>query len=325
MKLLGGAAIWAALPASGFSQAAGAAAATAPARVGPTAFYPFKIGNLDAWIVSDGCFTSPVDPIWDASTTKADAEGSLRAAFLPTDKVTLQFNVLVVKSGADVVLVDSGCGSLFGPAGGHFIANLRAAGLAPERVTAIVTSHAHGDHVGGLADWTTGQLTYPNAQLFISKAEIGFWTGAHPDLSGMKAGQEVRDQLTTVARQAFDKFGSRYARVEPGQKIVEGVELVAAPGHTPGHCAVLISSGNEQLLHIVDAAHHPALMIPHPEWSSGFDSDPGLAAKTRRTLFTRAAADRTRILGYHLPFPGLGHVKEQGKGFAWMPEPWGWA
>ncbi len=113
--------------------------------------------------------------------------------------------------------------------------------------------------------------------------------------------------------------------MSPGQKILEGsVEIVGAPGHTPGHIAVQIVSGKECLLHLADTVHHYVLMFAHPEWTSAFDSDPQMAAATRKKVFERAASDRTRVLGYHLPFPGIGHVRAAKEGFEWIPEPWAW-
>ena len=106
---------------------------------------------------------------------------------------------------------------------------------------------------------------------------------------------------------------------------MEGLEVVDAPGHTPGHIALLVSSGKEALLNAADTVHHHVLMFAHPEWTSSFDSDPKMAAETRRKILQRAAGDGLRVLGYHLPFPGIGHVRTaKGGAFEWVPEPWNW-
>ena len=111
----------------------------------------------------------------------------------------------------------------------------------------------------------------------------------------------------------------------PGQKILEGIEVVDAPGHTPGHIALLVTSGNDALLNAADTAHHHIITFAHPEWTSAFDVDPQLGAKSRRRILDRAAADKVRYLGYHLPFPGIGHVRATKEGaFEWVPEPWSW-
>jgi glyoxylase-like metal-dependent hydrolase (beta-lactamase superfamily II) len=105
-------------------------------------------------------------------------------------------------------------------------------------------------------------------------------------------------------------------------RIFDGVEMLEAPGHTPGHFAVTISSGREQVLHLVDAAHHHAITMAHPEWVLGWDIDPLQATETRQRIFDRAAADRLRIFGGHMPFPGLGAVRAAGSAYEWLIEPW---
>jgi glyoxylase-like metal-dependent hydrolase (beta-lactamase superfamily II) len=109
--------------------------------------------------------------------------------------------------------------------------------------------------------------------------------------------------------------------VKPGQFYSVRWKLVAAPGHTPGHTTFLIGSGEDRLLHIVDTAHHSVLLLSHPDWSVGFDTDSSRAIVTRRRVFASAAQGRTRVMGYHFPFPGIGHIRPQKGGYQWIPEP----
>lgn len=322
IKIAGAAGVMAALPWSGIPRAE----AAAPALKGPQAggYYRFSIGDIEAIVISDGGLSfRPIQPTWAPEASKEELEGTLRSAFLPTDRLNLDVNTLLLKIGGELVLVDTGAGNLFGPTLGKMAERLAAAGIQPAQVTAVVISHAHGDHFGGLLDGE-GKPVFTNATYFASKTEVDFWTGSDPDLSKLRVPPENRKVFLDNARRYLGAIKGRLTPVMPGKKIVEGLEVVDAPGHTPGHIALLVSSGKEALLHAVDTVHH-ALMFAHPEWTSAFDVDPKMGADTRRRVLDRTAADGLRVLGYHLPFPGIGHVRTvKGGGFEWLPEPWSW-
>jgi glyoxylase-like metal-dependent hydrolase (beta-lactamase superfamily II) len=308
--------------------------ATAPARAfaaGPkesqsAGYYRFSIGDIEATVVSDGGLSfQPIQPVWAPEAKKEDIEAMLYAAFLPADRLSLAVNVLAMRIGDGVVLVDSGAAGLFGPSLGKVKANLAAAGIDPGKVTTVILSHAHGDHFGGLLD-PEGKPAYANAEIYANKTEIDYWTGPDPDVSKLRIPEENKKLFIANARKYLTAVKDRLHPVTPGQKLLKGsVEIVGAPGHTPGHVAVQITSGKESLLHVADTVHHHVLMFAHPEWTSAFDSDPQMAAATRMKVFERLSYDRARVLGYHLPFPGIGHVRMAKEGFEWIPEPWAWA
>jgi glyoxylase-like metal-dependent hydrolase (beta-lactamase superfamily II) len=245
----------------------------------------------------------------------------LHDAFLPTNHVRLTFNILLVKFGSEWVMIDSGCGTLFGPAGGRLLANLRAAGIAPELVSAIILTHVHGDHFGGLLDASTKEPLFKNAALFIHKNEYAFWTSASPDLSAMPMDEATKKDFIQGAQNCLAALKPKWQLITGGEKLFDGLEIIDAPGHTAGHITLMISSGTEQVLHIVDTAHHHAISFAHPEWTMAFDAQPELAIATRKKLFDRAAADRLRIFGAHMPFPALGHVRRAGDAFEYIIEP----
>jgi glyoxylase-like metal-dependent hydrolase (beta-lactamase superfamily II) len=262
-----------------------------------------------------------VQPFFAPEGKPDEVAATLKAAFLPADRITLSCNSLLVNTGRERVLIDTGCGS-FAPGMGRLSGNLKTAGVRPEEVTAVVLTHAHFDHFGGLFD-PAGKPAFPNAVLYLPEAEERFWTGPNPDLSGARVPREMVAQVLDGTRKFFAGLPGKVERVRPGQKLFGGaVEVVGAPGHTPGMIAALVDGGSEQLLHIADAAHHHVLMFANPDWSAGIDADPALAKATRRKLFDRAAADRLRVTAAHLPFPGLGHIRTAGKGYEWVPEPW---
>ncbi|MCP2500196.1 MAG: MBL fold metallo-hydrolase [Deltaproteobacteria bacterium] len=323
LKIAGAAGVMAALPWSGIPEAE----AAAPALKGPQAggYYRFAIGEIEAVVISDGGLSfQPIQPTWAPEASKEELEGTLRSAFLPTDRLNLDVNTLLLKIGGELVLVDSGAGGLYGPSLGKVRERLSAAGVEPSQVTGVVLTHAHGDHFGGLLDGD-GKPVFPNAAYFASKTEVDYWTGSDPDMSKLRVPEENKKVFAANAKRYLGAIKDRLTPVSPGQKIVPGLEVVSAPGHTPGHIALLVSSGKEALLHAVDTVHHHKLMFAHPEWTSAFDSDPKMGADTRRKILDRSAADGLRVLGYHLPFPGIGHVRAvKGGGFEWVPEPWNW-
>jgi len=284
-------------------------------------FYRFNIGEFEALALNDGGIApATVESPFGVGEPREKVAEPLHDAFLATDKVRIPFNVLLVRIGSELVMVDTGCGGLFGPAGGRLVGNLAAAGVKPEQITAIFVSHLHGDHFGGLLD-ANKEPVFKNARLFIHRTEFAFWNGASPDLSGLNMPDSVKKDFITGAQSYLTAFKGKWQQVTGGEKIIDGLEVVEAFGHTPGHTALLFSSGSDQLLHFVDIAHHHAISFAHPEWILAFDAQPPVAIATRKRLFDRAAADRLRVFGAHMPYPALGHVRSTNGRYEYVVEP----
>lgn len=284
-------------------------------------FYRFRIGAFDALALNDGGIVAPPERPWTGGTKEQVVE-TLDAAAMPTAQVELPFGVILVRTGTECLLVDTGSARLFGSTAGRLPSSLRAAGVRPEEVTSIIITHAHSDHFGGLLDPVTKAPVFPNAKLFIRRREYDYWIGEKPDVSAMVISVDPTSRLFTTAREYLRTFEGQWRFVEPGDKPIEGVEIIDAAGHTPGQIGVLISSGPERLLHLADAVHHHAVSFAHPEWVYNFDTLPKLAAENRRRLLDRAASERLRVFGSHLPFPGLGRVRKAGDAYEHVIEPW---
>jgi glyoxylase-like metal-dependent hydrolase (beta-lactamase superfamily II) len=318
---LGGLAVFAGR-ASAEQSAPTSAPATEPSSPAAS-YYRFRIGDSTAYVLSDGCMPMPVHPMLATEASAGDVAKTL-GAYFQTPNAQLPFNVLLLHHGNEWVLFDAGAGGFSAPTVGRLLPVMAAAGVKPEQITGLFISHAHADHIGGLIDASSKQLVFPLAKHFIHRREFEYWTGPSPDVSGLRLPKEFVAGALQTANTVLNAVKPKLEMVAPGDRVLAGVELIDAPGHTPGHLAFAITSGNEQLLHIVDSAHHEVLMFAHLDWTMAGDSVPAQASATRKRLFDRAAADRTRIFAAHFAYPALGYVRKNDTGYEFVHDRWTW-
>jgi glyoxylase-like metal-dependent hydrolase (beta-lactamase superfamily II) len=233
--------------------------------------------------------------------------------FLPVNNAVLEQNVLILNTGSQLVLFDTGMGSvkLFGPTTGKLLATMKQAGIDPKDIDAVVMSHAHIDHCGGcMAD--DGSRHFPNAQYYISQADYDYWTDDGKVPSQFKA-------FLDAARKNLVPNRDRMVFFKDGQEFLPGIQAIAAPGHSVGHTIFMISSGGKSLSYIGDLTHHPVLLMQKPLTEFMYDTDPKQSAQTRVRLLSMLAANRIPILAYHFAWPGIGHVAKDGEGFRYHP------
>jgi len=280
-------------------------------------FYRFKLGTIEITVVSDGTLAFPAETLW--GDRAEDARGLLTSTFQPSSPVGLQINTILVNTGDKLVLIDAGCGvDKFQKTTGGLIGNLAAAGYAPGDIDMILLTHAHFDHLWGISDHENASLVFPSAELVASETEVAFWSD--PELPA-----KVSAKQQPLATQANLKLASpRLRLIKAGAEVAPGVTTFDTAGHTPGHISVHISSGREEMLLTGDVVVDSAISFLHPEWAFGFDLDVPLATKARTAFLDRAAADKTLVGSYHLPFPGFGHVVREGSGYRWLPADWQW-
>jgi glyoxylase-like metal-dependent hydrolase (beta-lactamase superfamily II) len=288
-------------------------------------FYRMAIGNIEVAVVSDGELAfDAAYPLFGANATKQQVEAALHEAFIAPRPVRIQVNTLLVRAAGELILIDTGAGSLLGPTTGLLIENLRRAGAAPEQVTQVVLTHLHPDHLGGALD-AMGRRAFPRAELLMHRAERDFWTAAEPDFSRSTAPKEIRQLAVSTARRLLGVFEDNLTLLEGDKPLIApGVTAHLARGHSPGHLIVAIESGDQRMMYLADLVHHHAIILPHPGWHVALDTDRELGAKARTELFGRLAADRTLVGGAHLPFPALGHLRRSGDGYQWAPIEWAW-
>lgn len=286
--------------------------------------YQFKIGEFDAWSISDGhmLFRGPLDLMWPRED-HPHMKQWLEDHGERMEGIPLYINILVLKIGKEIAIFDAGFGERNSGNIGWFYEGLKIAGIAPEQITAGFLSHAHADHLAGFVN--NGKPAFPNMKFHYLRAEYDFWHAAEPDFSNTKRNRGELPNMIREVRAQFAALKEQSHPIDPGAVFFDGaVTVEAAPGHTAGHAIFSIRSGNESLLHIMDLAHHHGFMFRNPEWYIAFDHDPLLAIETRKKVFAQAAAERTRCFGFHVPWPGLGHIVPEGQGYVWHAERWSW-
>jgi len=277
--------------------------------------YKYKVGSIEVTAVYDGIWRKPHDPTFIKNATVEDTKEALAKAGLTTEFMPIPLTVVVLKIGDKYVMIDSGSGVGQWQANAtNLPSNMKAAGIDRGQISTILVSHFHPDHVWGLMEKGTNAAVFPNAELIVSSTEYKWWTdpgrveklpeGRRP------AGKRIGDVFPTW---------KNWKLVENNAEVAPSVRLLAAPGHTPGHSAFLVTSGRDQLMVSNDAMYVPALLAPHPDWQGAYDQDGATAVTTRRKLIDRVIADKMMVCGAHFPFPGRGTFTKDGDVYAFAP------
>jgi glyoxylase-like metal-dependent hydrolase (beta-lactamase superfamily II) len=258
------------------------------------------IGTYRCWLLPDGEFDYPGATL-------------LPEQAAPPLQIPVPYTALLVDTGSARILIDTGAGSL-GPRTGRLMGSLIAAGITPNDIDTVVVSHAHPDHIAGLPK-------FPGARVVMTRREFDFWE-SRETAAKLAAGElyglgDLEHLMRTSVCENLLPVQDRLRFLDEPTELAAGVLVFDVPGHTPGHAAVLISSGRQQLLYAGDAVIHPK-QFEHPDWTSAFDLDRNETATTRRKLLDRVVADHCLLAAFHLP-GGIGVVEPFHSNFHWSP------
>jgi glyoxylase-like metal-dependent hydrolase (beta-lactamase superfamily II) len=305
--------------AAGTATAAWASLAGSARGLAAGAPHTFVQGAFEVTVVSDGTFVLPPPNVAAdvgflyPNVPRAELETFLRSVGLSIERVQLPNNVVLIRTPADLILIDAGAGGGWQPTAGKLAENLQAAGIDKAKISKIVFTHAHPDHLWGVVE-DDGALRFPNASYLVAENEWNFWMAGDV----LQKVPENFHGFALGAQRDLSRIKDRLKTVKTGDEIVAGVRVIDTPGHTPGHVSIELAGG-DGLIVVGDVAANALVSFAHPEWRFAIDSIPELAITSRRRLLDRAATDKTRLVGSHWPYPGLGVVERKDNAYRFVP------
>jgi len=286
----------------------------APQQQVPGVFHR-RVGDIIVTAISDGFLDGGLEVLRNIS--EEEARRILADNFRPARRTAV--NAFLIYSAGRLALIETGSGNYLLPTAGKVLANIRAAGVDPGSIEAVLLTHMHPDHSAGLTDVTTGKRNYPNAELVMHENEPAHWF----DDAKMAKGTDREKKLYFQAgRDQVTPYKDRWRLFKAEGEVFPGITAIPRQGHTPGHTTYMISSGKEQLLIWGDTVHVPEVQTARPEVCMDFDTDKDMAASSRRKVFDMAATDRLLVTGMHLHFPGFAHLVRDGAGYRLIPAAW---
>ncbi len=290
----------------------------------PDPFARFRHGAFECTVVSDGILQMGPAHVNFPTADRASIESLLTEYHLPPESVRLNENVLIIDTGDALVQFDSGVGTdpdlgrgFFGLGTGQVVPTMREAGIDPADIDIVAITHTHPDHVWGLVD-PGGAPVYPNATIAVSREDFDYWT----DLSHVASApnQHMKDHFIGAHKNLVPYAeAGRISWMSDGSEVVPGITAIASPGHSPGHLVYRVTSEDQVMIVWGDLCHHQVLLLQHPEWAFQFDYDQPAATAQRWRIYDLVESERDVVLAYHFPFPGLGYLRKDGTGYAWLP------
>lgn len=291
-----------------------ARASVAQRRAQVPGVYRYRVGDFEVTALSDGTVPQDLHVLLQGASP-AEIDKMLHHAFL-SNPVEASITAFLIDTGSRLILVDTGAGGLFGPGfGGKLLGSLKLAGYEPEQIDDILLTHIHTDHSGGLV--SEGNRVFPNATVHVGKADLDFFL--NPANQGGVNGYDKKyfeEAVKTVG--PYVKAGKVHAFTRETW-LFPGIKAIPTPGHTPGHGFYQVESRGESLTFIGDIVHVAAVQFPKTAITIVYDVNPSDAAAQRENQFAAAANDRALVAAPHLPYPGIGHIRAEERGYTFVP------
>ncbi len=277
-------------------------------------FHSYKIGDIECIALYDGIWEKAHDEGFIKNASVEETKAALEKGGLTTEFVPIEFAQTIIKTGDELVLIDAGTGGQLSPKAGMMGDHIKAAGLDQTKITKVLISHFHPDHIFGLMAKGTNEQIFPDAEIIVPETEFAFWTD--PSLVG-----KMPDGMKPLVQRIQATFPNwtNVTRVDDEKDVAPGIRSVPLFGHTPGHTAFHVASGSDELFVLGDISNVPALFVANPGWHAVFDAIPDLAEKNRRAMFDRVVADGATVAGYHFGFPNAGTIAKDGDGYVFTP------
>jgi glyoxylase-like metal-dependent hydrolase (beta-lactamase superfamily II) len=322
-QLLGGAAAAGAVAALSSFPTSTAGAAVPPSGTQAPGFYRYKVGSFECTSINDGARSFPMPDTFVKNVPKEEALAAAEAAYMPKGMVTVPFNPQLINTGGKLILIDCGNGiANFEPskgAVGRTLQNLASAGVDPKSVDVVLMSHLHPDHTNGIRA-LDGSMAFPNAEIMVPAKDWEFWM-SEENAAKAESNQMMKNYFANV-RKIYAGIESKVTRYDWGKEVVSGITSIAAPGHTPGHTAFAVASGDSKVLIQSDVTNIPEFFLRNPDWHVAYDVDPATAQETRHKFYDMAAAEKATVVGFHFTFPSIGHVEKDGPKYRLIPSAW---
>ncbi len=278
-------------------------------------YYSYKVGSdIEVISIYDGVWKKPHDEGFIPGVSIEETKAALRKGGIDDAAVPIEFAYTIIKTGGKTVLIDAGTGGQLAPSAGLGSTGMANAGIKPEDIDTVIVSHFHPDHIFGLMAKDTNAQVFPNAEVMLGETEYKFWTD-----DGLI--EKLPERRRGLAKRILSTFPTwKNVTLYQGDKeLVPGIRSVDTFGHTPGHTAFHLSSGNDEAMLLGDMLNLPALFLANLDWQLVFDSDKDQATKARKAMVQRALADNMTIAGYHFGFPNSGKIKKDGDSHVFVP------
>jgi glyoxylase-like metal-dependent hydrolase (beta-lactamase superfamily II) len=296
-------------------------AAAPPVGKQTAGFYRYKVGTHEVTVVTDGVNKFRFPDGFVTGKSRDEVNAGWAELYGTKDEMVVPYSPIAVNTGSKLVVIDTGTGEAnferSKGSAGQFHSNLKAAGIQPDQVDAVIISHFHGDHINGLLD-KDNKLAFPKAEVLVPAQEWKYF------MDDAEMGKQTSDRMKGVfagLRKVFDALGRKVTQYEAGKEVAPGITPVATFGHTPGHMSFVIAQGNGKVFVQSDVTNNP-LFVRNPGWHLMFDQDPQMAEATRRKTYDMLVAEKMMVQGFHYPFPALAHIEKSGNGYREVPVPW---